>query len=181
MKKIILFIAICVTTSAISNAQEKIYKTKSGIIKFFSNTALEKIEGVNSQVTSMMNDKSGQFVFLLLQKGFKFDNSLMEDHFNENYMESTKFPKADFKGNITNIATVNFAKDGTYPITVTGKLTIHGVTKDVSEKGTIEVKSGKVSAKSVFKIKVKDFGIKGEYIGDKIANEIETTVVCKFD
>jgi YceI-like domain len=181
MKKIIFFIAISITTSAIVSAQEKVYKTKSGVIKFFSSTPLEKIEGVNSQVTSMLNDKSGQFVFLLLQKGFKFDNSLLEDHYNENYIESSKFPKADFKGNITNIATVNFAKDGTYPVTVTGKLTIHGVTKDITQSGTIEVKAGKVVAKSIFKIKVKDFGIKGEYIGDKIATEVETTVVCKFD
>jgi len=164
-----------------SFSQEKVYSTKSATIKFFSNTPLEKIEGVNSQVTAKLADKSGQLVFLLLQKGFKFDNSLLEDHYNENYMESTKFPKADFRGNVTNIATVNFAKDGVYPVTVKGNLTIHGVTKETSASGTIEVKGGKVTAKSVFKVKVKDFGIKGEYIGDKIANEVETTVICKFD
>jgi hypothetical protein len=181
MKKIVLMAAICLTLIASVKAQEKIYKTKSGVIKFFSNTPLEKIEGVNSQVTSMLNDKNGQFVFLLLQKGFKFDNSLLEDHYNENYMESTKFPKSDFKGTITNIATVNFSKDGIYPVTVDGNLTIHGVTKKITQTGTMEVKAGKVTAKSIFKIKVKDFGIKGEYIGDKIANEVETTVICKFD
>jgi hypothetical protein len=181
MKKILLLVAICFAATSIVNAQEKVYKTKSGVIKFFSNTPLEKIEGINSQVTSMLNEKSGQFVFLLLQKGFKFDNSLLEDHYNENYMESTKFPKANFKGTITNIATVNFAKDGVYPVTVAGKLTIHGVPKDVTHAGTIEIKGGKVSAKSDFKIKVKEYGIKGEYIGDKIANEVEVTVTCKFD
>ena len=182
MKRVIVFSAICLTAiTSIVTAQDKVYKTKSGVIKFFSNTPLEKIEGVNSQVTSMLNEKNGQFVFLLLQKGFKFDNSLLEDHYNENYMESTKFPKADFKGTITNIATVNFAKDGVYPVTVDGMLTIHGVTKKVTQKGTLEIKGGKVTAKSVFNIKVKDFGIKGEYIGDKIANEVETTVICKFD
>lgn len=181
MKKTILFIAICLATTSIAIAQDKLYSTKSGVIKFFSSTGLEKIEGINSQVTSKMSEKSGQIIFLMLIKGFKFDNSLMEDHFNENYMESTKFPKADFKGTITNIATVNFAKDGTYPVNVDGTLTIHGVAKKTSTNGTIEVKAGKVIAKSLFKIKVKDFGIKGEYIGDKIANELEITVTSKFD
>ena len=181
MKKIVLIASIFMALIANVKAQEKIYKTKSGVIKFFSSTPLEKIEGVNSQVTSMLNDKNGQFVFLLLQKGFKFDNSLMEDHYNENYMESTKFPKADFKGTVTNIATVNFAKDGVYTVTVDANLTIHGVTKKIIQTGTIEVKAGKVTAKSIFKIKIQEFGIKGKYIGDKIANEVETTVICKFD
>jgi hypothetical protein len=179
MKKIIIvFAGILMTLNSFSQA--KVYSTKSATIKFFSNTPLEKIEGVNSQVVAKLAE-NGQIGFMLLNKGFKFDNSLLEDHYNENYMESSKFPKVDFKGNITNIATVNFAKDGIYPVTVKGSLTIHGVTKEITEVGTIEVKAGKVSAKSVFKIKVKDFGIKGEYIGDKIANEVETTVICKFD
>ena len=181
MKKILILTAISLATTFSVNAQDITLKTKSATIKFFSNTPLEKIEGINKQVTALLNEKSGQFAFLLLQKGFKFDNSLLEDHFNENYMESSKFPKADFKGNITNIATINFAKDGTYPANVEGMLTIHGVSKKITEKGTVEIKAGKVIAQSIFKIKVKDFGIKGEYIGDKIANEVETTVICKFD
>jgi YceI-like domain len=180
MKKI-LFVLLCAATVNVATAQDKIYATKSGVIKFFSNSPLEKIEGINSQTICKLNNKTGQLVFLMLIKGFKFDNSLLEDHFNENYMESTKFPKADFKGNITNIATVNFAKDGSYPVAVAGALTIHGVTKQITEKGTIEIKAGKVSIKSKFNIKVKEYGIKGEYIGDKIANEVETTVACKLD
>ena len=180
MKKIILvvaYIGICVTAMS----QEKIYSTKSSSITFFSSTPLERIEAVNSQATAKLSDKSGQMAFLLLIKGFKFDNALMQEHFNENYMESTKFPKADFKGLISNITAVNFAKDGNYAVDVAGDLTIHGVKKPVTAKGNIEVKSGKVTAKSVFKIKVKDFGITGKYIGEKIANEVEVTVVSKFD
>jgi len=180
MKKNLL-VLIGIIFSFSTFAQEKVYTTKSGTIKFFSDTPLEKIEGVNSQVTAKLADKSGQLVFLLLLKGFKFDNSLLQDHFNENYMESSKFPKADFKGIITNIATVNFTKNGIYPVTVKGNLTIHGVTKEKTATGTIEVNNGKVIAKSVFKIGVAEFGIKGKYIGDKIASEVETTVICKFD
>ena len=180
MKKILLILTT-VLLSFVGISQEKIYSTKSGSITFFSSTPLEKIEGVNSQVTAKLSDKSGQMAFVLLIKGFQFDNALMQEHFNENYMESSKFPKADFKGTIANISAVNFSKDGSYNVSVEGNLTIHGVTKKTNATGTIEVKSGKVTAKSLFKIKVKDFGITGKYIGEKIANEVEATVVCKFD
>lgn len=180
MKKIFLSL-LAVAALFIAQAQPKTYSTKSGVIKFFSNSPLEKIEGVNSQTICKLNSADGQIVFLMLIKGFKFDNSLLEDHFNENYMESTKFPKADFKGSIAEIGKVNFAKDGVYNVTVSGDLTIHGVTKKVSENGTITVKGGKVQLNSVFKVKIKDYNIKGEYIGDKIANEVEVTVNCKLD
>jgi hypothetical protein len=180
MKKIFL-ILLGVATISFANAQEKVYATKSGVIKFTATGGVEAIEATNSQAICRVNSKTGQIGFLALIKGFKFDNSLMEDHFNENYMESTKFPKADFKGNISNIASVDFAKDGVYNITVTGDLTIHGVTKKITEKGTITVKAGKVVLNSKFNIKVKEYGIKGEYIGDKIASEVVTTVSCKLD
>lgn len=179
MKKFLLSISVVAMLSA--TAQEKVYSTKSGIVKFFSNSPLEKIEAVNSQTTCKLSDKSGQLGFLMLIKGFKFDNSLMQDHFNENYMESSKFPKADFKGVVTNIASVNFTKDGNYPVTVDGSLTIHGVTKKITEKGFVEIKGGKVSLKSTFGVKIKEYGITGKYIGEKIANEVEVTVACKLD
>lgn len=180
MKKIFLILLSVATISAIK-AQDKVYATKSGIITFTATGGVEEIEAKNSQTICRLNSKTGQVGFLALVKGFKFDNSLMEDHFNENYMESTKFPKAEFKGTITNIASIDFTKDGSYNASVTGDLTIHGTTKKIVEKGTITVKAGKVSLNSKFKIKVKDFGIKGEYIGDKIASEVETTVSCKLD
>lgn len=180
MKKIFL-ILLSFTTISLVNAQEKVYGTKSGVITFSATGGVEEIEAKNSQVICKINNKTGQIVFLSLVKGFKFENSLMEDHFNENYMESTKFPQANFKGTITNISSVDFTKDGVYNISVTGDLTIHGTSKKINEKGSITVKSGKVSVNSKFKIKIKDFGIKGEYIGDKIASEVETTVACKLN
>lgn len=179
MKKILICIAAFAAMS-FTTFQTKVYSTKSGVVTFSATGGVEQIEAKNSQVTCKVSN-TGQIVFLMLIKGFKFDNSLMEDHFNENYMESTKFPKAEFKGNITNIAAVDFSKDGTYKISVTGDLTIHGVAKKTAANGTITVKSGKVSLEGSFKLKVKDFGIKGEYIGDKIASEVSTTVNCKFD
>ena len=162
-------------------AQEKIYSTKSATISFFSSTPLEKIEAFNRQVTCKLSSNTGQIVFLLLIKGFAFDNALMQEHFNENYMESSKYPKADFKGTIKNIQEINFNKDGTYNVMVEGLLTIHGVSNKINTPAILQVNNGKLSAKANFKIKVKDFGISGKYIGEKIANEIETSVSCNFD
>ena len=180
MKKIIFFLLlICLQKQGFT--QETIYSTKSGTISFFSSTPLEKIEAFNKQVTCKLSGSSGQIVFLLLIKGFKFDNALMQEHFNENYMESSKFPKADFKGVVNNINEINLSKEGSYNVMVEGNLTIHGITKKITIAATLVVNNGKVSAQTKFNIKVKDFGITGKYIGDKIANEIETSVNCSFD
>ena len=105
----------------------------------------------------------------------------MEDDFNENYMESTKYPKAYFKGNITNISEVDFSKDGSYPAKVKGDLTIHGVTKEITGDGTIEVKGSKVVARSKFDIAVKEYNIGGALVGKKIANTIAITVNCEYE
>jgi polyisoprenoid-binding protein YceI len=104
----------------------------------------------------------------------------MEDHFNENYMESTQYPKADFKGFIKNIKEINFTKDGKYPIAIEGNLTIHGVTQKVGTAGTLEIAQGKPTIIGEFSVKIKDYGIKGLYIGDKIANEAKINVNCKY-
>ena len=179
MKKIsfILFLVLV----SLSSQSQKLFSTKTGQVKFNASSPIEKIAGVNNQVDSKMVDKTGQIVFSILVKSFKFENQLMEDHFNENYMESSKFPKADFKGYITNVTSVDFSKDGKYNITVEGNLTIHGVTQKVQTSGTLTIASGKPTVLGVFKIKIKEFGISGLYIGDKIANEAEITVDCKYE
>lgn len=165
----------------ISVQAQSIYSTKTGKISFYSNAALEDITAKNSEVESKLSPSSGQIVFMLLIKGFQFENQLMEDHFNENYMESSKYPKSDFKGYITNIKDIDFKTDGTYPAKVKGSLTIHGVTKEVESAGTIEVKGGKPTAKAKFKVALKDYGIGGAMIGKKIAENIEITVNCQYD
>jgi polyisoprenoid-binding protein YceI len=95
-------------------------------------------------------------------------------------MESTQFPKADFKGYIKNNKEVNFTKDGTYPITIEGSLTIHGTAQKVSTNGTLQIADGKPTITGEFAIKIKDYGIKGLYIGEKIANEAKIKVNCKY-
>ena len=174
---IILILLIGMTQTV--NAQ-KVFATKSGQIYFNATGALVKIAAVNNQVDSKFVDATGQIIFGVLIKGFKFENQLMEDHFNENYMESTQFPKADFKGYIINIKEINFSKDGAYPIQVEGVLTIHGVSQKTNTKGTLTLAQGKATIEGDFSVKVKDYGITGLYIGEKIANEATIKLNCKY-
>lgn len=177
MKKIILSIGL-ITVSFLANAQ--LFATKSGQIFFNATGGDVKIAAVNNQTDSKFVGTTGQIIFGVLIKGFKFENQLMEDHFNENYMESTQFPKADFKGYITNIKDVNFVKDGDYPIKVEGNLTIHGVTNKVNSDAVMQLRSGRPTIIGSIKINIKQYGIKGSYIGDKIASEATIKLNCKY-
>lgn len=181
MKKTIQLI-LAVTFLLITNTMnaQKVYATKTGQIFFNASGGIEKIAAVNNQVDSKFVDATGQIVFAVLVKGFKFENQLMEDHFNENYMESTQFPKADFKGYIKNIKEVDLTKDGKNTVNIEGSLTIHGVAQKVSATGVLEINQGKPTLIGEFSIKIKDFGIKGLYIGEKIANEAKIKVNCKY-
>ena len=179
---LVLLILVC--NMQIANAQtpsaQKVYATKTGQIFFNATGGAVPIAAVNNQVDSKFVDATGQIIFGVLVKGFKFENQLMEDHFNENYMESTQFPKADFKGYIKNTKEINFEKEGTYPITIEGNLTIHGTSQKVSTNGTLQIAAGKPSITGEFSIKIKDYGIKGLYIGEKIASEAKIKVNCKY-
>src|SRR6187551_947535 len=112
MKKL-LVIAVIVVLSETAFSQS-IYMTRSGQISFFSKTSMENIDATNNEVTSMIDTGKGDIVFAVLVKSFHFEKALMEEHFNENYMESNKFPKATFQGKITNLSSINFSKDGSY-------------------------------------------------------------------
>ncbi len=178
MKKVTILLVLLFTCFALQ--AQKIFATKTGQIKFNASSPLEKIEAVNNQVDSKMVDKTGQIVFSVLIKSFRFENQLMEDHFNENYLETSKIPKADFKGFISNITTVDFSKEGRYQIELNGTLTIHGVSQKVSTTGTLTIVGSKPTITGIFKIKIKDYGITGLYIGDKIASEAEINVKCEY-
>ena len=180
MKKISVLLLILALGASFKLNAQKVFATKTGQIFFNATGGIEKIAAVNNQVDSKFIDATGQIIFGVLVKGFKFENQLMEDHFNENYMESTQFPKADFKGYIKNIKEVDFTKEGKYSIAIEGNLTIHGVTQKVSTAGTLEVAQGKPTIIGEFSVKIKDYGIKGLYIGEKIANEAKIKVNCKY-
>lgn len=180
MKKRILpvFIGFLVTLSA--SAQT--YITRSGRVIFFSKAPVENIEANNNEVTSFLDIKKGEVAFVALIKSFKFKKALMEEHFNENYMESNTFPKANFKGTITDLSKVNFYKDGAYTVTIKGDLTIHGVTKNIEVPATVSLSEGKINANSKFNIKVKEYNIKiPSTVVNNIAETITITVDCKYE
>ena len=155
---------------------------KNATVSFYSSTVLEDIEAKSNTGTSAINVKTGEMLFKVSNTSFRFQKKLMQEHFNENYMESNTFPKADFKGAITNLSTINFSKDGTYPATVKGDLTIHGVTKNVELPGTVTVAQGMISAHSKFSVKVKDYNIKiPATVINNIAETIDVTVDCKYE
>jgi polyisoprenoid-binding protein YceI len=114
-------------------------------------------------------------------KSFHFEVALMEEHFNENYMESTKFPKSTFSGTIENMAAVKTTVDGIYTSKVSGKLTIKDVTKDVSTIGTFTVKAGVVNTKATFAINPEDYNIDiPKTVSGKISREIKITVDADY-
>ncbi len=175
MKKLAVLFIMITLVFQYGNAQR--YLTKTGQISFFSDSPMEKIEALNNQVNSVLDAKTGDFVFKVLMKSFVFEKALMQEHFNENYVESDEFPNATFVGKVTNMDAIDFSKPGTYDATVEGKLTIHGQTQPVTTNGTFEVKQDGIDGKSVFFVKLVDYNISipGAVAG-KIAEEIEVTV-----
>jgi polyisoprenoid-binding protein YceI len=169
------FIFLC---SFMTQAQGKFY-TKSGKVTFFSSTSMEDIEAINKSVVTLLDSKTGDIQFAALMKGFEFKKALMQEHFNKDYAESNKFPKAEFKGQVTNNSEINYSENGTYSAKVKGKLTVHGETKDIETTGTIMVKDGKLMVNSVFNVLVADYKITiPKLYRDNISKSIKVTVDC---
>ncbi len=179
MKRKILFV-FAVIASAAAFAQQN-FMTREGSIQFFSHTAIEDITALNNQVGSIINAETGEVVITLKMTDFKFEKKLMEEHFNENYVESEKFPKATFKGNITDNAKVDYSKKGVYPVIVNGEMTIHGVSNKINSEGTVEVIKGGIVAKTKFMLNPEDYGIViPQLVRNNIANKMEITVDMKY-
>lgn len=175
MKKLI---TILLLFSLALNINAQKYMTKTGKIKFESKTPLEDIVAENRKVVSVLDATTGALEFLLLMKGFDFPNQMMEDHFNESYAESSKFPKATFKGKITDLTKVDFTKDGTYTAEVKGKLTIKDVTREITTIATFVVKGGEIIATADIKIKPKDYNFN---IPATAENKIAEFLLVKMD
>jgi polyisoprenoid-binding protein YceI len=180
MKKLISILLILFFITPMAFSQK--YITKNGKISFYSDAPMEKIEAHNSQVNAALDASTGDLVFRVLMKSFIFEKALMQEHFNENYVESDKYPNSTFKGKIQNIKNIDFTKNGKHNVIVEGDLTIHGVTQKVKHPGTIEIKDGKVIAMSKFSIELKDYNIKiPKNVLKNIAEIIEITVNVNMD
>ena len=164
------------------NASSQVFLTRNGKVTFFSKAPVENIQAVNNEITSVLDTKKGEFQFGVLIKSFKFKKALMEEHFNENYLESNTYPKANFKGMIADIKKVDFTKEGNYTVTVNGDLMIHGVTKKIAVPGTITVTAGKIAATATFNVNIKDYNIKiPSTLVNNIAETVDVSVDCKYD
>jgi polyisoprenoid-binding protein YceI len=151
--------------------------TRSGEIKFeASMPALEEIAATNNTASCILDESNGNFVALALVKGFKFKAPLMEEHFNENYIESSKFPKATFKGKILNFDAKKLtAKKTDYDLE--GDLTLHGVTKKIKTKISFSVNGGKMTVISNFTVKPIDYKIEiPSIVKNKIAENVKVAI-----
>ena len=181
VSRILAFVVI-ISLSTQVNAQR--YFTKSGKINFdaTSKGSPENIVAVNRTVTCVLDTKTGAFQFAVLIKGFSFERALMEEHFNENYLESSKFPKAEFRGSVVNNSSINYEKDGSANVTVAGKLTIHGVTKDVETPGVLQIKNGKIVASAKFSVVLADYSVAiPTVVSDKVAKIAKIEVECSLE
>lgn len=150
------------------------YKSEESIITFFSEAAIEDIAATNEEATSLFNLSTGEVAYLVPISGFVFEKSLMQQHFNEKYLESDKFPVASFKGIISGF-------DPTYAlnqdVTAVGTMTIHGEKNIISTTGTIKIQDGTIVMKSTFNIELKDYKIKiPKLLWSNIAEEVEVKI-----
>jgi hypothetical protein len=165
--------------SITNQAGQDIYACKNAKISLFSSAPIEDIKAVSSSGASVYNSGTGELEFSVAIRSFQFDKSLMQDHFNSEYMESDKYPKATFKGKITDH--VDVTKDGAYPITVTGDLTVHGITKARTIAGSLTVRSGVVTMASEFMVKCADHHIDiPQIVFHNIAESIKMNVSATY-
>lgn len=180
MNKLQIVLFILGSFTQIISAQK--YYTKEGKVNFLSKAPLEKIEAFNSKASSVLDVSTANIEFAVLIKAFKFEKALMQEHFNENYMESSIYPKSTFKGKISNMKDINLSKDGEYVGNITGNLELHGVTQPISTKAKFSVQAGKIKATSTLKIKVADYKISiPSVVADKIAKEVEISIEANYE
>lgn len=180
MKNVIKMILILAVVSGNASAQKAL--TKNGNISFYSDASLEKIEAHNKQVNVAFDMTTGDVVFKVLIKSFEFEKALMQEHFNENYLESDKYPNATYKGKVTNLSEIDFKKNGVYKVVTEGELMIHGISKNIKEPGSIEIKDNKIIIVSNFYVSLKDFNVKiPSNLIKNIAERIKVTVNAPLD
>lgn len=178
MKKIVI---ILIAVFSINTMFAQKYFTKKGHISFFSTTPIEDIEAHNYQSASVLNYENGEVAFSLLMKGFEFEKALMQEHFNEKFVESDEFPKAKFKGAIKDYKAFDLSKDESHKVVITGKMTIHGVTNTIEAEGVIVVKGREISAHAKFPLAIEKYEINiPSVVKDKIAKEVSISVVMEY-
>ena len=158
------------------SAENKLYKVNTGQLYFKSDAPLELIEAKSNQLKGVIDPQKMTFAFSIQNNSFEgFNSALQRIHFNENYLESDKYPKSTFSGKI--IEQVDFTKDGEYVVRTKGKLTIHGVEQERIIKSNVTVKNGELNLKANFTVPLADHNITiPRIVYQKIAEEIYVEV-----
>jgi hypothetical protein len=158
------------------------YFTRNGYVRFFSATPVENIEAKNNQASCIVDMETGEVVSKMLMTAFQFEKALMQEHFNENYVESEKFPQAILKAKVLNLKNIDWAKSGKNEVELDAELTIHGVAKQFSIKGTAEKLNGKIIAMASFIVLPSDFDIKiPKAVASNIAKEVQVNVQFELE
>jgi hypothetical protein len=158
---------------------QAIYITDTSMVSFFSATPVENIEAFNTTSTSMLNVSKKEIVFRVPISGFKFQQALMEEHFNENYMESEKYPYATFKGKLSD--SLDLSKDTIYSVTATGMMNVHGQDRAEAFSGFIVCKNGRAALTCDFAIALRNYNIKvPKVVFANIAEVIEVKTYFEF-
>ena len=159
MKRLLfLLFVLLLRDGPVAHAQGR-YLTKTGLVSFFSASPIEDIEARNQQVAAMLDFGTGQLAFSLPVKGFVFKRTLMQEHFNENYMETDKYPRATFTGHFVGFEAGQLAIAGAHPAQVEGDLTLHGVTHRIRVPATVELRGGQLLAQATFPVASADYNI----------------------
>jgi hypothetical protein len=154
---------------------------RAGTASFFSEAPLEDIDATNNKVLGAIDLEKGTLAVSMLIRGFHFDKSLMEEHFNENYLESEKFPKCTFKGVINNFSDLDFSTSGSFEAIVEGEIELHGVKKPLNITVKFTVSDKKLVAATVFNLSVADFDIEiPKLVFKKIAEVVEVKALFNF-
>jgi hypothetical protein len=169
--KLRLFLGLFCVMALEGTAQK--YVAEKSVITFFSDALIEDITATNSKTASIFNKETSDLVFSVPIREFQFEKKLMQEHFNEKYMESEKYPKATFSGKLINL---DVTKANEQQVKAKGKLTIHGVTKDVELDGTAQL-GDKIVLKSKFSVKLADYNVTiPQLMFQNIAEEVEVTI-----
>ena len=165
--------------ATIGIASAQIVTSHDVTLRFFSSAPIEDITALSNEGVSGLDFGSKSVYFRVAIRSFEFEKRLMQEHFNENYMESSKYPYAEFRGFLNE--DVDLSTDGAFPITVQGDLTIHNVTRNYTVKGQLKITGGKVTANATFPVRLADHQIKiPRLVIKNIAEVVEVTVSASY-
>ncbi|MDX6180899.1 YceI family protein [Flavobacterium sp. Fl-77] len=176
MKKILLITMLLV--SLIVFSQEKLITKTATISVEASVPSFQPVKGTNTNVTFVLNRRTGEIASLAMMKGFRFEIALMEEHFNENYMETNTYPKAVFRGQIQDFD-ANSLTEGYKDFIIKGKLELHGKTKDVSVNAKITKSGPRITILTDFSVNADDYGIPiPALIKYKLDNKVNIQIIA---